>query len=158
MDKDSQLKAPPKPKKTRSWKQGYYAVRNPHKYIGDSSKVRYMSSWELECHKFFDGNNHVLRWASEEIAIPYIKPTDGKLHKYYPDYWVEYVNSAGEIIQEIIEVKPAEQTRPPRGNAKQSLYEQMTFAVNIAKWAAAEEFCRQRNMKFRIVTSKSIFK
>jgi hypothetical protein len=140
------------------YKQGYYTPRFPDKYVGDVSKIRYMSSWELECHRFFDGNERVLRWASEEIAIPYIKPTDGKVHKYYPDYWVEFINAHGETIQEIIEVKPHEQTKAPRKTHKHMLYEQVMYQINIAKWAAAQEFCRQRNITFRIVTQRAIFK
>ena len=76
----------------KRFEQGQYIPRNPHKYVGDIDKIRYMSSYELETHKFFDNNERVLRWSSEEIAIPYLKPTDGRVHKYYPDYWVEYVN------------------------------------------------------------------
>jgi hypothetical protein len=140
------------------FRQGYFTPKNPHKYVGDPNKIRYMSSWELELHTFFDGNTNVLRWASEEIAIPYIKPTDGKIHKYYPDYWVEYVNSKGEIVQELIECKPKDQTKTPRSNRKHVLYEQLTYAINTAKWQAAQEWCRQRNITFRIVTEKSIFK
>jgi TnsA endonuclease N terminal len=138
--------------------QGLFTPRNPHKYVGDPTKIRYMSSYELETHKFFDGNEHVLRWSSEEIAIPYIKPTDNRVHKYYPDYWVEYVNKDGEVVQEIIEVKPASQTRAPRANSKHKLYEQLTLAVNIAKWQAAQAFCNAKGIKFRIITEKSIFK
>ena len=140
------------------FQQGYYTPKNQSKYIGDTTKIRYMSSWEHELHKFFDGNPNVIRWASEEIAIPYIKPTDGRIHKYYPDYWVEYRTKTGDLVQEIIECKPAQQTRQPRSNGKHRLYEQLTFAVNTAKWAAAQDWCRQRNIKFRIVTEKSIFK
>lgn len=142
----------------KHFKQGYYTPKNPDKYVGDVTKIRYMSSWELELHKFFDGNPNVIRWASEEIAIPYYKPTDGRIHKYYPDYWVEFRTKTGDIVQEIIECKPAQQTRNPRAGTKYYLYEQATLAINKAKWAAAEEWCRQRNIRFRIVTEKSIFK
>lgn len=138
--------------------QGYYTLKNPHKYVGDPTKVVYRSSYELEMHNFLDANTRVLHWSSEEIVIPYIKPTDGKMHRYFPDYWVEYVNKDGEILQEIIEVKPRSQTRKPRPNSKQKLYEQITLAVNMAKWTAAKHFCDQNNMKFRIITERSVFK
>lgn len=140
------------------FQQGLYVPRNPHKYVGDLNKIRYMSSYELETHRFFDNNERVLRWSSEPMAIPYLKPTDGRVHKYLPDYWVEYVNKDGEIIQEIIEVKPAVQTKKPRAGTKYSLYEQLTFAVNMAKWEAAKAFCAQNNMLFRVITERSIFK
>lgn len=140
------------------FKQGLYIPKNPEKYVGDVSKIRYMSSWELKTHEFFDNNTKVVRWSSEEIFVPYIKPTDNKIHKYYPDYWIEYINNKGELAQELIEVKPHAQTRMPRTNSKHRLYEQLTFAVNNAKWASAVEFCRTKNMTFRILTEKSIFR
>ncbi len=138
--------------------QGRYTPKNPHKYVGDLNKVVYRSSYELEMHSFLDNNERVLRWSSEEIVIPYLKPTDGKVHRYFPDYWVEYVNKDGEILQEIIEVKPKAQTRGPRQNSKQRLYEQVNWAINTAKWTAAVEFCEAHNMKFRIITERSVFK
>jgi hypothetical protein len=142
----------------KHYKQGYYTLVNPSKYVGDPAKVCYRSSWELELHKFFDNNTRIVRWSSEEIAIPYLKPTDGKLHKYYPDYWVEYINKDGEILREIIELKPIAQTRLPRGNSKHKLYEHLQLTVNLAKWRAAEAWCKQHGMKFRIVTERSVFK
>lgn len=144
-----------------NYSQGWYTPKNPEKYVGDVTKIRYMSSWELELHKFFDNNSKIIRWSSENIAIPYIKPTDGRLHRYYPDYWVEYVNKDGVIVRELIECKPRTQTRQPRkqrGTGKASLYETVQFAVNAAKWSAAIEWCKQHGMTFRIVTEKSIFK
>lgn len=141
------------------YKQGYYTPKNPQKYVGDITKIRYMSSYELQVHQFLDNNSRVLRWASESIAIPYVKPTDGRVHKYYPDYWVEYIDVHGEIKQEILEVKPMDQTRASKSrNPKHRLYEQLTFAVNTAKWEQAILWCKQHNMEFRILTENGIFK
>lgn len=141
-----------------AFSQGRYRVKNVNKYIGDPSKVVYRSSWELDMHKFFDNNVNVIKWGSEIVAIPYIKPTDGRIHKYFVDYYVEYVNTSGEIIKELIELKPKSQTRAPSGKRKSNLYEQVQYAVNVAKWAAATEWCRTRGIKFRIVTERSLFR
>lgn len=141
--------------------QGFFKPRHPEKYVGDVNSIRFMSSWELQMDKFLDDNPNVLRWSSEEIAIPYVKPTDGKVHKYYPDYWVEYRNKHGDIIQEIWEVKPETQTKQPkrRGkNKKTQVRESITYAVNVAKWQAATQFCNKYKMKFRIITENQIFK
>lgn len=147
------------PSKNRSrFTQGYYIPKNPGKYIGDITKIRFMSSWELKTHQFLDGNPNVIRWSSETIAIPYIKPTDGRIHKYFPDYYVEYKNTRGELVKEILEVKPAAQTRKSRTNSKHKLYEDVTFAINTAKWKAAQHFCEKHGLRFRIITEKSIFK
>ena len=144
--------------RTGNFKQGYYTPKNPDKYIGDVTKIRYMSSYEYNMHVFLDNNVRVLHWSSEPVGIPYIKPTDGKVHRYFPDYYVEYVNADGEIIQEIIEVKPAQQTRTPRSNHKHALYERVTFEINKAKWAYCMEWCKRKGFQFRIVTEKSIFR
>ncbi|TFH11185.1 MAG: head completion protein [Candidatus Thorarchaeota archaeon] len=138
--------------------QGRYTPKNPHKYKGDLAKIIYRSSYELEMCQFLDNNTRVLKWSSEEIIIPYVKPTDGKVHRYFPDYWVEYVNRDGEILQEIIEVKPKVQTKTPRSNGKYALYEKITYNVNLAKWRAANLWCQEHNMKFRIITERSVFK
>lgn len=140
------------------YKQDYYNVRNLTKYIGKTPRIPYRSSWELHLHQFFDSNPNVIQWAYESFAIPYVKPTDGKVHRYFVDYYVKFRNKQGEIVEELIECKPQSQTRSPRVNSKYRLVEQVNLAINMAKWRSAEEYCRRRNMKFRIVTEKSIFK
>jgi len=140
--------------------QGYFTPKHPEKYVGKNvGKIRYMSSWELHMHEFLDNNPNVLKWSSESTPIPYLKPTDGKVHMYYPDYQVQYVNKDGEIINEIIEIKPHEQTRQSRSkDVGNKLYENLQFAVNIAKWQAAQKYCDQHGIKFRIITQKTLFK
>ncbi len=137
-----------------NFRQGYFVPKHPEKYKGNVSNIRYMSSWELKFNHFLDNNANILEWASEEIAIPYIKPTDGKLHKYYPDYYIMYKNKDGAIIREVIEIKPKSQVNLKK---RANLYEQLTFAVNKAKWEAAERFCQQYGLKFRIVTEDHLF-
>lgn len=141
----------------KSFKQGLYKLRHPEKYLGDPNKVVFRSSWELEMNKFLDNNTKVLRWSSEELYIPYVKPTDGRVHRYYPDYFVEYENVRGEIVREIIEVKPMNQV--DYSNRKRlSDYEKITKAVNEAKWQAAKQFCDKRSIKFSILTERQLFR
>lgn len=142
----------------RRYRQGIFTPKHPEKYRGDSTRIRYMSSWELEMHNFLDNNPNVVEWSSEEIAIPYIKPTDGRIHRYYPDYLVTYKTRTGQLITELIEVKPKSQTKQPRKTHKHALYEQATYAINIAKWQAATKFANDRGWIFRIVTENSIFR
>jgi len=142
-------------------RQGLYPPKNVEKYVGNINKVRFMSSWELNFMVFLDNNPNILRWSSEEIAIPYIKPTDGRVHKYYPDFWVEFNNKDGELVREIIEIKPDSQTRPPKRVGKRKprqLKEQIMYAVNVAKWEACQQFCNKYGLKFRLVTEKHLFK
>ncbi|MFM2010951.1 MAG: hypothetical protein RLZZ479_1342, partial [Bacteroidota bacterium] len=35
-----------KPSKKSTYRQGYYVLNNPDKYIGDPTKIIYRSSWE----------------------------------------------------------------------------------------------------------------
>lgn len=145
---------------SRTYKQGRYIPHHPEKYIGDVDKIRYMSSWELGFHKFLDNNERILEWSSETIKIPYLKPTTGRVHMYLPDYWIKYVTKQGELIEEIIEVKPDAQTKQPtnRGSKKTQMYNHITFAVNTAKWKAAGLYCQKKGIKFRIITEKHLFK
>ncbi len=142
-------------------RQGHFTPRHPEKYIGhNSQKIRYMSSWEYNFHQFLDNNPNILRWSSESIAIPYIKPTDHRIHKYYPDYWIEYRNKQGNIVTKIIEIKPLSQTKPPtrKGKRKKTqIIEQVTYAINIAKWSACQQFCNANNIIFELVTEQQLF-
>lgn len=146
----------------KTFRQGVYHLQHPEKYLGNPNNVVYRSSWELRMHRFLDNNTQIIKWSSEEIKIPYLSPLDGRVHHYYPDYYVEYINRQNEVIQELIEVKPHKQTAAPKsskGKSKKTmLYEQHTFAVNAAKWKYAMAWCEKRNLKFRILTEQSLFK
>ena len=145
----------------RGWRQGLYKIKHPEKYIGDANNVVYRSSWELKMNEFLDNNPNILEWNSEELIIPYVKPTDGRVHRYFPDYWVKYKNRRGEIIQEVLEVKPASQVNKPKRTGKrrkQQLYEEITHAINSAKWKAAVQFCNKYGMKFKLITENELFK
>lgn len=147
-------------------KRTKYAVRNTHKYLGDPNNVVIRSSWEANTFAFCDNNQYVLAWCSEEIVIPYMKPVFGtngtityKPAKYFPDLYVEYVGKDGEVLKELIEIKPKKQTRASRArNYATNFYENMVYAVNTAKWNAARNWCQSRGIKFSIITEQKIFK
>lgn len=141
----------------RRYEQGYYTPIHPEKIIGDPKKIRYMSSWELNFDRFLDGNPNILRWGSEVIHIPYMNPLDGKVHKYWVDYIVEYKDRQGNIVVELIEVKPKSQTSLPSKRNKHHITEAMRYAVNEAKWKHAAAFCQTKGWKFRIVTEDQLF-
>ena len=42
---------------------------------------------------YFDRNENVIEWSSEEIAIPYVSPWDNKIHRYYPDFLVKVLRA-----------------------------------------------------------------
>lgn len=135
--------------------KGIFKPSKPEKYRGDSRNICYRSSFELKYMRYLEQSDDVLEWASEEISIPYISPKDGKVHRYFPDFWVRTRNK-GEWI---IEVKPLKETmtpQAPKKPGKRFLKEVMTFGVNSAKWEAAKEFCNKNNMKFALVTEKEL--
>lgn len=140
--------------------KGQFLPKHPEKYIGNTSEIYFRSSWELRFFQFCDNNLNVLRWASEEIKIPYLKPTDtgknkGKIRHYYPDVYIEYKNSSGEIVKELIEIKPLKETVLTK---KSTVYDKVAIAINEAKWNAAHSFCEKNGLKFRILTEKSLFR
>jgi len=136
--------------------KGLYEVQNPEKYIGDSKNVVYRSSWELKFSKYLDHNHNVKRWASEEMAIPYYYPLDEKMHRYFPDYYVEFTNKKISVI----EIKPFAETMQPilkKGGNKRVFGDRLaTYMKNCAKWDAAKAFCLERGWTFHVFTEKSL--
>ena len=134
--------------------QGKYRPSYPRKYKGDPNNIIYRSSWEYKFMKWCDYTTSVQEWGSEEIIIPYISPADGKRHRYFPDFYVKIQNR-----KYLVEVKPAKQTEPPVKKSrvtKKYLTEVTRYAINEAKWQAAEKYCKLRNMQFKILTEKEL--
>ena len=135
--------------------QGFFRPKFPEKYKGDSTQIVYRSSWELSAMIKLDREQEVMQWSSEELVIPYRCKTDGKIHRYFTDFWVKMKFADGTIKEYIIEVKPKAQTLPPKKPAKinkRYLNEVMTYAKNDSKWEAAKDFCKRRGMEFQILT------
>lgn len=137
-----------------------YTIKNKKKYIGDSSNIICRSLWERRFCRYLDETPNVIRWSSEELSIPYKSPSDGLLHRYYPDFLIEIEkpNKVREI--RLIEIKPLKQTIPPKqGKKKKTSYinEGIVYAVNESKWKAASKYCEDRGWKFMILTEKDIF-
>jgi hypothetical protein len=109
--------------------------------------------------RYLDEQINILNWGSEEIAIPYRSPIDGRIHKYYPDFVVTKINTSGIKETSIIEVKPAKQTKPPEKKSKITnayLIEVKTWGINEAKWKAANEYCKNMGWTFHIFTEKEL--
>lgn len=143
----------------RTYKQGIFNPLHKEKYRG-TYPIIYRSGLELSFMKWVDNNSKILEWGSESVIIPYIKPTiDGKqpkVHKYYPDFNIIMVTEKGPQ-KYIVEIKPDKQTRPPTTKRKNNLLkEQYTYAVNHAKWKAAEAWCKTNKFNFLILTEKDL--
>jgi hypothetical protein len=134
--------------------QGIYNLKNPSKYVG-LKNPRYRSSWEFTFCRMLDEHPGVESWASESVQIPYRDPLSGKQTIYVPDFFVVYIDKNKKKHAELIEVKPANQTL--KEQVGKSIYNQQQYIKNMAKWEAAQAYCRQKNIKFRIINESDIF-
>lgn len=138
--------------------KGIYKPSNPKKYIGNPNMIVYRSLWERKFCRYCDTNEKVLKWASEEIVIPYYNPVKKRMAKYFPDFYMEYVDKTGAKKKTLIEVKPLKETKPPKykRRTKNVLIAEAMYSQNQAKWAAAEEFCLDQGWTFQILTEKEL--
>jgi len=146
--------------KNNKYVQGIFKPTHMEKYKGHDLP-RYLSSWELKLFRWCDTNPNVLEWGSETMVIPYENPIDHKIHRYIVDAMIKLKTATG-IKKFLVEVKPSKQTvkptETPGKHKKTLLYEQLTFIQNQAKWTAAREFCKKRDMEFCILTEKELRK
>ena len=140
--------------------QGRFHPQNPQKYKGDVNNIIYRSSWELKFMQWCDRNENIMEYGSEEFWIPYVSPVDNRVHRYFPDFIIKVKESDEEIKTYVIEVKPKRQTVPPKQKSrvtKSYLYEIQTYAVNQSKWNAADEWCKDRKLEFKVITEQELF-
>ena len=134
--------------------QGRFEMKNPDKYVGKKTPLA-RSSWEFVFMRMLDENPGVLNWASESIQIPYQDPLTGRYTIYVPDFFMVYADKSGKKHAEVIEVKPASQTF--REQVGKSKYNQEQYVKNLAKWEAAQVWCKQQGLVFRVVNEGDIF-
>ena len=131
----------------------------PKKYKGDINNIICRSNWEKRFCSWCDLNESIIEWGSEEFFIKYVSPVDNRYHRYYPDFLIKVKESTGQVKTYVIEVKPKKQTRPPKPRknvTKSYIYECKSYAVNQAKWEAANEWCKDRKIEFKIVTEQEL--
>lgn len=143
----------------RKSKKGVYKLKNPDKFIPPKDKfmgsykdgyVLYKSKLEFRSFLYCDLNPVVKKWSLECISIPYIKPTDCKVHRYYPDLYIEF-----EHKKFLVEIKPWCETQPPK-KSKNYQAKLTTYAINQAKFQACSEYCLNNNLGFVILTEKDL--
>lgn len=141
---------------SREYTKGRFVPRYPEKYAGDVNNIIYRSGWELQLMTRLDITPSVILWNSEGLAIPYLSPVDGKRHRYFPDLLIKVMGKDGKHKTYLIEIKPYSQTqlRTLKRQTRKFITEVATFAINKAKWHAAEEFCKDQGWEFRVITEK----
>jgi hypothetical protein len=138
--------------------KGVYKPKNPQKYVGDATNIVYRSLWERKFMVFCDNNPSVVKWCSEEIAVPYLSPVDGKYHRYFVDFLVEFNTVKGNQIY-LIEIKPKRQCKEPQKGKKATrsyLKEMQTWKINNSKWTHAKNFAEKQNWHFKILTEEDL--
>jgi|TARA_B100001093_G_scaffold494945_1_gene538890 hypothetical protein len=135
--------------------QGLYRPTNPKKYVGDVKKVVYRSLLERRFMRYCDLNDNVLFWASEELPIRYFNPIDKRYHRYFPDFVVKMSTNKKYMI----EIKPSRQVskpKPPKKKTKSYMRESFEYIKNQAKWQAAQSYCEDNDLEFKLITEKDL--
>lgn len=138
----------------KKFAQGKFTPKHPEKYIG-VGEITARSSWEFTMMRFLDTHPGVVYWASESVKIPYKNPFTNRYTVYIPDFFIVYVDKKGKQHSELIEVKPANQTMEEMAN--KSKKNKAHWILNQAKWAAAETYCRNKKIIFRVITENDIY-
>lgn len=138
----------------RNTARGRYKLRNPEKYLGLGDPI-YRSSWEMTFMMFCDNNPSVQQWASESIKIPYRDPLTGKNTVYVPDFLVVYLDKDMNKHAEVIEIKPKSQA--VLENVGKNKLNQAQYVRNMAKWQAAQVYCKRMGLRFRVINETDIF-
>ena len=139
--------------------KGRYQPKNPLKYKGNYRNIIYRSLWELKFMKYCDSNQNILEWGSEEFWLPYRSPLDNKVHRYFPDFYIKVRENNGMVKKYVIEIKPKKQCIEPKPRKKKTrtyIYEVREYAKNQAKWKAAEEYCLDRGLQFKVLTENEL--
>ncbi len=135
--------------------QVLYRPTNTKKYVGDVKKVVYRSLLERRFMRYCDLNDNVLFWASEELPIRYFNPIDKKYHRYFPDFVVKMSTNKKYMI----EIKPSRQVskpKPPKKKTKSYMRESFEYIKNQAKWQAAQSYCEDNGLEFKLITEKDL--
>lgn len=129
-----------------------FIPKNPQKYAGDPLRIVARSKWELIYMQALDSSNIVAKWISEPktLNIKYFSPLDKKVHQYWPDFLVQYVDNSLELL----EVKPMKEASL---DSARSTYDKLMFAKNVSKWIAADKFAKSIGAKFRVITEQQLF-
>ena len=163
-----------KPNGVGNYRQGLYTPVNTSKVykLNEKGGLYYRSSWELTAMKYFDQSDDVILWGAECLEIPYqMKKPDkhGILtvtnHRYYPDFYYKLKMVNGSIREILLEVKPVEQTKPPKFKetarmTKKQLdsyeYSINEYNRNMSKWDFTIKYCEMKGIEFKILTKQQV--
>ena len=151
-----------RPNEKGRYKQGYYKLVNPNKYASLDKRIIYRSGLELQFFTYFDTNNDIISWSSENLIIKYMHPMKGKIMNYNID--VMFTTRTGKKY--IGEIKPyAFLTKPikPSNNATDKKKEAYKYALEryveiLYKKEAAQLYAKRHGMDFVFLTERYFVK
>jgi hypothetical protein len=92
---------------------------------------------------------------SEEIVIPYVCKTDGRVHRYFIDLKVTMADGKTYLV----EIKPKSQTQPPiqpKRKTRRYVIEVMNYVKNTSKWEAADKYATKMGWTFSVWTEETL--
>jgi len=137
-----------------NWVQEEFFPKNPEKCL-NQGKIQSRSSWEHGFMRFLDEHPEAIEWGSEIIAISYYNPVKKRMAKYYPDFFVRYLDKDGKVHAKLIEIKPLKETMMEHAKSK---YDKVMLIINRAKWQAAIKFCQGAGIEFEIMHEHRLFR
>jgi hypothetical protein len=156
-----------------------FPLKFPEKYHPSARPPMFKSGWEATVFHAMDVNPFILEWGYEPFPIYYTHPIYMNYTVYYPDIYCHIQMDSGVQHKMLIEIKPAKYcvmpkkpkdlvvnaTSQQRERHKKSMirYQNDTkdYMVNMAKWNAAENWCRRNNFIWKILNednTNSLFK
>lgn len=151
----------------KRFKQGWYRLKNPSKFLKPLDEymnsyvdgyVNFKSSLEEKAFKYQDMQSNIIQWSIEPFQIPYLKPSTGKIHRYYVDMVIITPDK-----KYLVEIKPKSQTAPPKPPKTQTLRsvkryhsDLQTFKINQSKWDAQVQFQKEHGFEFIIFTENEL--
>lgn len=130
-----------------------FIPKNKNKYKGNLKNLISKSSWEHQFMCFLDRHPSILEWKYESIWITYYNPIENKNRKYVPDFWFKFIDKQGNIKECIVEIKPYKKTKLRN---KATRIEKAEFIVNESKFKAADKYCKEKGIEYKIITEKEI--
>ncbi len=142
----------------KKWKQGFFIPKKPLKVINimetdEPQPIVYRSGWEKQFAEWCDSTDAIIRWGSEVIRILYKDPIKNRMSFYTPDFYIEYIDNDKKLRKVLIEIKPLKETSLKETS---NGYDKLMVAKNSMKWASAIEYCKKRNIEFKVMHERNL--
>ena len=142
----------------KRYKQGFFVPTRPQKCINimempEPTAIVFRSGWEQTFFEKCDETDSVVRWGSEIVKILYKNPIKNRMSFYVPDVYIEYLDKNKRMRKMLIEIKPMNQSKLKECS---NGYDRLQFAINTMKWAACIDFCKKRNIEFKVMGANEL--